>query len=58
MIFLTTNIIVIDKSKSILLSDKQHGFREGRSRLTNLLELVKNWTEILVQDDSIDVAYL
>ena len=41
-----------------ILSDKQHGFREGRSCLTNLLELVENWTDILDQDDGIDVAYL
>ena len=26
-----------------ILSDTQHGFREGRSFLTNLLELVENW---------------
>ena len=41
-----------------ILSDKQHGFREGRSCLTNLLEQVENWTEILDQNDGIDVAYL
>ena len=37
-----------------ILSDKQHGFREGRSCLTNLLELVENWTDIWDQDDGID----
>ena len=41
-----------------ILSEKQHGFREGRSCLTNLLELVESWTEILDEDDGIDVAYL
>ena len=41
-----------------ILSDKQHGFREGRSCLTNLLEIMENWTEILDEDDGIDVAYL
>ena len=41
-----------------ILSDKQHGFREGRSCLTNLLELVESWTEILDENDGIDVAYL
>ena len=41
-----------------ILSDKQHGFREGRSCLTNLLELMESWTEILDSDDGIDVAYL
>ena len=41
-----------------ILSEKQHGFREGRSCLTNLLELVESWTDILDEDDGIDVAYL
>ena len=41
-----------------ILSDKQHGFREGRSCLTNLLELVESWTEILDERNGIDVAYL
>ena len=41
-----------------ILSDKQHGFREGRSCLTNLLEIMESWTEILDEDDGIDVAYL
>ena len=41
-----------------ILSDNQHGFREGRSCLTNLLELVESWTEILDENDGIDVAYL
>ena len=41
-----------------ILSDKQHGFREGRSCLTNLLELMESWTQILDEDDGIDVAYL
>ena len=41
-----------------ILSDKQHGFREGRSCLTNLLELVESWSEILDEGDGIDVAYL
>ena len=41
-----------------ILSNKQHGFREGRSCLTNLLELVESWTEILDEGNGIDVAYL
>ena len=41
-----------------ILSDKQHGFREGRSCLTNLLVMMESWTEILDDDDGIDVAYL
>ena len=41
-----------------ILSDRQHGFREGRSCLSNLLEAIEKWTEILDEDDGIDVAYL
>ena len=41
-----------------IFSDKQHGFREGRSCLTNLLEIVECWSEILDEGDGIDVAYL
>ena len=41
-----------------ILSDRQHGFREGRSCLSNLLEIMECWTEILDEDDGIDVAYL
>ena len=41
-----------------ILRDEQHGFREGRSCLTNLLETIEQWTEIIDQGDSIDVAYL
>ncbi|CAL4121807.1 unnamed protein product, partial [Meganyctiphanes norvegica] len=41
-----------------MMNDKQHGFREGRSCLTNLLETMESWTEIIDEDDGIDVAYL
>ena len=41
-----------------LLNDTQHGFREGRSCLTNLLDTLEQWTEIIDEGDSIDVAYL
>ena len=44
--------------KNNILSDKQHGFRQGRSCLTNLLETLENWTKILDDDHGIDVAYL
>ncbi|CAL4240636.1 unnamed protein product, partial [Meganyctiphanes norvegica] len=30
-----------------ILRDEQHGFREGRSCLTNLLETIEQWTEII-----------
>ena len=41
-----------------ILRDEQHGFREGRSCLTNLLETVEQWTEIIDDGDCIDIAYL
>ena len=41
-----------------LMSEAQHGFREGRSCLTNLLEMLEAWTEIIEEGDGIDVAYL
>ena len=41
-----------------LLSEAQHGFRQGRSCLTNLLETLELWTDILDEGDCADVAYL
>ena len=41
-----------------LLSDGQHGFRNGRSCLSNLLTTLEDWTNILDDRDCIDVAYL
>ena len=41
-----------------LFSNSQHGFREGRSCLTNLLETLEQWTKIIDEGDCIDVAYL
>ena len=42
-----------------LLSDQQHGFREGRSCLSNLLTTLEDWTKIIDErDNCIDVAYL
>ena len=45
-------------TKNNILRDEQHGFREGRSCLTNLLETVEQWTEIIDDGDCIDIAYL
>ena len=45
-------------TRNNLLNDAQHGFRERRSCLTNLLETLEQWTEILDEGDCIDVAYL
>merc|ERR1712055_74012 len=50
--------IVEHLTENNLLNDAQHGFREGRSCLTNLLETIEQWTEIIDEGDCIDVAYL
>lgn len=41
-----------------LLNEAQHGFRKGRSCLTNILETLEQWTKILDEGDCVDVAYL
>ena len=50
--------IIEHLSKNDILRDEQHGFREGRSCLTNLLETVEQWTEIIDDGHCIDIAYL
>ena len=55
--------IIVDKivehlTTNKLLNEAQHGFRQGRSCLTNLIETLEQWTEILDDGDGIDVAYL
>ena len=41
-----------------LLSDAQHGFVPGRSCLTQLLQVLDQWTEILDSGGLVDVVYL
>ena len=41
-----------------LLCRSQHGFRSGRSYLTNLLETVENWTKALDEKYGLDVVFL
>ena len=41
-----------------LLNNAQHGFRNGRSCLTNLLTTLEQWTEIIDEGDCLDIAYL
>ena len=40
-----------------LLSEDQHGFRSGRSCVTQLLEIMELWTEMLDEGGCIDVVY-
>ncbi|MES9884124.1 MAG: reverse transcriptase family protein, partial [Sedimenticola sp.] len=44
--------------KHNLFSDHQHGFRGGHSCVTQLLEVIETWTEILDSGDCIDIIYL
>jgi len=41
-----------------LLCRSQHGFRSGRSCLTNLLETLENWTKALDEGYGLDVVFL
>ena len=41
-----------------LLCKEQHGFRSGRSCLTNLLGTLENWTKALDEGYGLDVVYL
>ena len=41
-----------------LILDSQHGFRKGRSCLTNLLILLENITKSLDEGDNVDLIYL
>ena len=41
-----------------IYSDCQHGFRKHRSCVTQLLEVMEDFTEIIDNKDTIDVIYL
>ena len=41
-----------------LFTEHQHGFRKGRSCITQLIEVIDEWTEHLNNRDSIDAVYL
>ena len=41
-----------------LLSEDQHGFRSGRSSVTQLLEIMEVWSGMLDEGGGIDVVYL
>ncbi len=40
-----------------IMSTKQHGFRHGRSCLTNLLNPSEQWTRALAKKSGVDVIY-
>ena len=41
-----------------LICDQQHGFTSGRSCVTQLLDTLDCWTEILDRGESVDVVYM
>ena len=41
-----------------LLADAQHGFVSGRSCVTQLIETIEEWTQMLDKGNSVDAAYL
>lgn len=50
---------VIDHLQSNnLISDKQHGFVQGKSCVTQLLDVLDDWTQTLDDGGSIDIIYM
>ena len=49
--------LVEHMSKNNLFSEQQHGFVPLRNCMTNLLTCMEKWSEILENDDTIDVIY-
>ena len=41
-----------------LLADAQHGFVSGRSCVTQLIETIEEWTQMLDKGNSVDAVYL
>jgi tRNA A58 N-methylase Trm61 len=41
-----------------LFTKGQHGFRKGRSCITQLIEVMEDWTEHLDNHNSVDAIYL
>ena len=54
---LRDNIVEYMESNN-LFTNFQHGFRKGRSCVTQLLELIDAWNEMLENGNSIDIVYL
>lgn len=50
--------IIEHLKKNNLIHSSQHGFRNGRSCLTNLLEVLEDWTKIIDEGSCIDILYL
>ncbi len=50
--------IVEHMEENNLFTIHQHGFRKGHSCITQLIEVLDEWTETLDQSDCIDVIFL
>ena len=50
--------ITLHLEKANLIFDSQHGFRKGRSCLTNLLDFIENVTKYLDEGEAVDLVYL
>ena len=44
--------------KNLLITDKQHGFVSGKSCVTQLLDVLDTWTDILDDSGSVDIIYM
>jgi hypothetical protein len=52
------DIILDHMEKHKLFTIHQHGFRKGRSCVTQLIEVLDDWTEQLDNKNAIDTIYL
>ena len=50
--------IVNHLEENKLLAEEQHGFRKGRSCITQLLEIMEIWTDLIDQNIPFDTIYL
>ena len=48
----------MEKKKKNLFNEEQHGFRKGRFCITQLLEVLEDWTASIDAKQDIDVIYL
>src|SRR5664279_3672539 len=55
---LIRNVLLRHMIENELLSNYQHGFVQGRSCMTQLLQVLDKWTDILDGGGSVDVIYL
>ena len=55
---LIRNVIVEHLESNNILSSQQHGFRQGFSCTTQLLECMEDWTQSIDEGKQVDVIYL